>query len=218
MLAHYQTRPLDLRILLDGPNLRVYALRHERAVVGALIAAEEGALDEPGLEEAIFEGRRRPRGHLLPQTLSAHAGIATATRLRFLRVVRIAIHPALERRGLGRSMLRGLWRDARRDGFQLVGTSFGASPGLVRFWDRCGFRPVQIGTSRNAASGEHAVVMLRRVDRRGSAFVADAQRRLERRLPVLLAGPLRDLDPAVGAATCPCAAGSAASKRDRNRS
>jgi len=28
VLAHYQTRPMDLRHLLDGPNLRVYVLRH----------------------------------------------------------------------------------------------------------------------------------------------------------------------------------------------
>ncbi len=195
VLAHYQTRPMDLRMLLDGPNVRVYALQWHEHIVATLLAAEEGGFADPDLREAIFTGRRRPRGHLLPQTLSTHAGLAAAPALRYLRVIRIAVHPALARRGLGRRLLRRLARDGRAEGFDLLGASFGATPELVRFWDRCGFRPAQIGTSRNAASGEHALVVLRRLDARGRRFAAMAETRLEARLPVLLAGPLRTLDP-----------------------
>ena len=146
VLAHYQTRPLDLRMLLDGPNVRVYALRHGDLVAATLIAAEEGGMEDPELRRAIFTGDRRPRGHLLPQTLSAHGGLAEAPALRYLRVVRIAVHPALARRGLGRSMLRRLFREARRDGIDALGTSFGATPELIAFWSACGYRPAQIGT------------------------------------------------------------------------
>jgi tRNA(Met) cytidine acetyltransferase len=196
VLAHYQTRPMDLRMLLDGPNVRVYALRWRDHVVATLLAAEEGGFSDPALCEAIFMGRRRPRGHLLPQTLSTHAGLAEAPALRYLRVIRIAVHPALARRGLGRTLLRRLARDGRAEGFDLLGASFGATPELIRFWDRCGFRPAQMGTSRNAASGEHALVMLRRLGARGWRFAVVAEARLESRLPVLLAAPLRMLDPA----------------------
>lgn len=195
VLAHYQTRPMDLRMLLDGPNVRIYALRWRHHVVATLLAAEEGGFADPALCEAIFMGRRRPRGHLLPQTLSTHAGLAEAPALRYLRVIRIAVHPALARRGLGRRLLRRLARDGRAEGVDLLGASFGATPGLIRFWDRCGFRPVQMGTSRNAASGEHALVVLRRLNAHGRRFAAGAEARLESRLPVLLAGPLRTLDP-----------------------
>ncbi|EGV19037.1 tRNA(Met) cytidine acetyltransferase TmcA [Thiocapsa marina] len=200
VLAHYQTRPMDLRMLLDGPNVRIYALRWRSHVLAALIVAEEGGFADPVLREAIFMGRRRPRGHLLPQTLSTHAGLAEAPALRYLRVIRIAVHPALARRGLGRRLLRRLARDARAEGVDLLGASFGATPELIRFWDRCGFRPAQIGTSRNAASGEHALVVLRRLDARGQRFAAAAEARLESRLPVLLAGPLRTVDPVTVAA------------------
>lgn len=195
VLAHYQTRPMDLRMLLDGPNVRVYVLRRREHVVATLLAAEEGGFTDPDLREAIFTGRRRPRGHLLPQTLSTHAGLAEAPALRYLRVIRIAVHPALARRGLGRRLLRRLARDGRTEGIDLLGASFGATPELIRFWDRCGFRPAQMGTSRNAASGEHALVVLRRLGMRGRRFAAVAEARLESRLPVLLAGPLRTLDP-----------------------
>ena len=200
VLAHYQTRPLDLRMLLDGPNIRVYGLRHGERIAATLIAAEEGGMGDPSLRQAIFEGTRRPRGHLLPQTLSAHAGLGEAPALRYLRVVRIAVHPTLARQGLGRLCLRRLYREARRDGFDLVGTSFGATPELIGFWSACGYRPAQIGTSRNAASGEHALAMLRPASAAGWTLARGAERRLEARLGILLPGPLRRLDPRVAAA------------------
>lgn len=200
VLAHYQTRPLDLRVLLDGPNVRVYALRQGDQILATLLAAEEGGMASPGLREAIFMGRRRPRGHLLPQTLSAHGGLHEAPALSYLRVVRIAVRPGCTRQGLGARLLRRLALDGRREGFDSLGTSFGATPELMAFWGACGYRPAQLGTSRNAASGEHAVVMLRPLSAAGWRLSTRAARRLEWRLGVLLAGPLRGLDPLVAAA------------------
>ncbi|HYN76278.1 MAG TPA: GNAT family N-acetyltransferase, partial [Lamprocystis sp. (in: g-proteobacteria)] len=202
VLAHYQTRPLDLRLLLDAPGVRVLVLRDpaQGRVVATLIAVEEGGMTDPDLLRAVYDGRRRPRGHLLPQTLSAHGGLLEAPRLRYLRVIRIAVHPAFTREGCGRRLLRGLFRQARADGVDLLGSSFGATPDLIAFWSACGYLPAQIGTSRNAASGEHALVVLRRASRQGAAFAAAAGRRFEARLAVLLPGPLRRLDPTVAAA------------------
>ncbi|MBK1720459.1 tRNA(Met) cytidine acetyltransferase TmcA [Thiocystis violacea] len=200
VLAHYQTRPMDLRMLLDGPNVRILVLRHAGHVVATLLAAEEGGFEEAGLREAIYRGQRRPRGHLLPQTLSAHAGLIEAPAFHYLRVIRIAVHPAVVGRGLGGQLLTGLLRVAEADGLDLVGASFGATPELLGFWHRQGFVPVQIGASRNAASGEHAAVVLQPVSTQGEDFIRQASRRLESRLPVLLAGPLRALDPLVAVA------------------
>ncbi len=177
VLAHYQTRPMDLRMLLDGSNLRIYVLRYGGRIAATLLAAAEGDLDA-ALHDAIYLGQRRPRGHLLPQTLSAHAGLYDAPAWRYLRVVRIAVHPALSRRGLGRRLLRQLAHDARAEGIDLLGASFGATPALLHFWERCGYRAAQIGTSRNAASGEHAVVVLRRLNARSWQFAIAAAEHL----------------------------------------
>lgn len=200
VLAHYQTRPMDLRMLLDGTNVRILALRHQGHLVATLLAAEEGSIGDSELREAIYLGRRRPRGHLLPQTLSAHAGLFQATAHRYVRVIRIAVHPAARGRGLGRMLLTALGQDARADGFDLVGASFGATPELLAFWGACGHVPVQIGASRNAVSGEHAVVVLAASSRVGARFLDSAQQRLQSRLTILLAGPLRALDPALAVA------------------
>jgi tRNA(Met) cytidine acetyltransferase len=57
-----------------------------------------------------------------------------------------------------------------------------------------------MGTSRNAASGEHAIVMLKALSPAGWRLAIRAEARLEQRLGVLLAGPLRALDPGVAVA------------------
>ena len=196
VLAHYQTRPMDLRHLLDGPNVRVYALFHQGKVVATALVAIEGGF-EPDLSRDIFEGRRRPRGHLLPQTLCAHAGIQEATALRFARVIRIAVHPAAQGRGLGRHLLERVVAEACAEGLDLAGSSFGATKGLLDFWGHCGFRPVHMGTSRNAASGAHAAVVLHPLSPAGESLQELALERSGRRLPSLLAEPLRDLEPEI---------------------
>lgn len=199
VLAHYQTRPLDLRMLLDGPEMRVLVMRCAGRVVATLLVATEGDMHDPALRAAIFRGERRPRGHLLPQTLSAHAGLRDAPSLRYARVVRLVVHPALTRRGLARRLLVELERTARADGIDLLGASFGATVELLQIWQACGFAPAQMGTRRNAASGEQAVVVLRALSDAGAQLLRHAQQRLAFALPVWLVGPLRTLDPQLAA-------------------
>jgi tRNA(Met) cytidine acetyltransferase len=199
VLGHYQTRPSDLRQLLDAPDIGMHWLRAGAVVLAVAVTGREGKLPE-ALLEPIFAGHRRPHGHLLPQTLSAHAGLYDAPGLGCRRILRIAVHPAARRRGLGRRLVAAIAEQARAEGTDLLGTSFGATPALIAFWRSAGLVPVHIGSRRNAASGVHAAVMLKALTPAGSALVETGQRRLLPRLAVLLAGPLRGLEPAVVAA------------------
>ncbi|WP_462323003.1 GNAT family N-acetyltransferase, partial [Halochromatium sp.] len=196
LLGHYQTRPNDLRQLLDGPNLRVASLTVEGLVLATALVAREGRLGAT-LIPAIFEGRRRPRGHLLPQTLSAHAGLHAAPALGYARIVRIAVHPAARRRGLGRRLLGELAMQAHRDGLDLLGASFGVSTELLSFWHRCGLEALHLGTGRNAASGARAAVVLQALTPAGQDLIAQARQRLARDLPTLLSGPLQTVEPEI---------------------
>jgi tRNA(Met) cytidine acetyltransferase len=139
VLGHYQTRPSDLRQLLDAPDIAVHALRAGSTVLGVAVTGREGRLPAE-LHGPIFEGRRRPRGHLLPQTLSAHAGLRDAPALGYWRILRIAVHPAARRRGLGKALVQELAARARADGADLIGASFGATLGLLGFWRAAGCR------------------------------------------------------------------------------
>ena len=198
VLGHYQTRPSDLRLLLDGPDMALFALMLDKLPVATALVSVEGGLDAE-LADAVFAGRRRPRGHLLAQTLSAHAGLAEAPRLRYARIVRIAVHPAARRRGLGRSLIDGIASHHRRAGLDAIGASFGADVGLLRFWQHCGLAPVHLGTRRNAASGAHAAVVLEGLSDAGKVLARRASDRLAERLPLLLSGPFRRLGPGVAA-------------------
>ncbi len=198
VLAHYQTRPLDLRHLLDGPNIQVQVLRHRGQIAATALVAREGRFT-PDLARAIYEGRRRPRGHLLPQTLSAHAGLEEAPLLSWARILRIAVHPAAQGRGLGRLLMGKIQDQARTDDQDLVGVSFGATRNLLGFWAACGLAPVHLGTSRNAASGAQAAVVLGALSATGEALAHRARERFGRRLPVQLSGPCRGLEPDLAA-------------------
>lgn len=199
VLAHYRTSPNDLRNLLDGPNVRVYALRHAGHVVATALVAREGGLP-PGLAQGIYEGRRRAHGHLMPQSLAVHAGFAEAPLLRAERVIRIAVHPAAQGRGLGQLLIRHLLEQALQAGVDYLGASFGATVELLGFWQRCGLLPVRVGLSREASSGTHSVMVMLPLTPDGEALFEALQARLAEQLPLLLSEPLADLDPALTAA------------------
>lgn len=197
ILAHYRTSPLDLRQLLDGPNLSVFVLNAAGHVAGVALVVDEGGFPAD-LAHAVWAGRRRVRGHLLAQSLAQHAGIERAPRLCGRRIVRIAVHPAAQGRGLGRQLVAGVVEAAQ--GADYVGSSFGATPALLHFWARCGFRCVRIGMARDAASGLPSAMVMQGVSPAGEALLAEARRRFADALPHLLADPLRDLEPAVATA------------------
>lgn len=199
VLAHYRTSPLDLRHLLDGPGVTVHALRWRGHVAATALVAEEGGFDAD-LARAIYEGRRRPRGHLLAQSLAAHVGVEMGPCLHGARVLRIAVHPAVQGRGLGRRLLAEVTATASTAGLDYIGASFGATVPLLRFWQRDGFVPLHLGLGRDAASGERALLLLRPLSTAGMALADEARARFARLLPCLLADSLRELDPDLAAA------------------
>ena len=198
VVAHYRTRPNDLRNLLDGPGLSVYVIRHAGTVVATALLAMEGGFDK-SLNDEITAGRRRPRGHLIPQSLMAHLGLKSAGELHCARVMRIAVHPALQRRGVGRRLLQHIKNDAKNQGADLMGASFGATSSLLRFWRSENLWPVRVGFRRDHASGEYSVMMLSALNDAGEDIVAEARACLLSDLAQALSDPLSDLDAGVAA-------------------
>ncbi|WP_355661067.1 tRNA(Met) cytidine acetyltransferase TmcA [Halomonas salifodinae] len=192
--AHYRTQPSDLRQLLDGPGVHVTSLEAGDTPLGVTLCVEEGGFGAE-LAEQVARGERRPRGHLLAQSLAAHAGSRAALRARLRRVMRIAVHGECRRRGLGEALLTAELEQARHDGIDLLGASFGAEPGLLAFWRAAGFRTVRLGLTREASSGEHAVMVVRPASLAGEALAADLGRAFQALLPSLLAFELRALEP-----------------------
>ncbi|MFQ2269432.1 tRNA(Met) cytidine acetyltransferase TmcA [Aeromonas enteropelogenes] len=194
VLAHYQTTPSDLRALLESPSLDIHLLEEAQSLLGVALVAREGQI-EPELAEAIWAGRRRPRGHLLPQSLLAHAGCKTAGERSYARVMRIAIHPELHRHGLGSHLLGQLEVHYRQAGLDYLGSAFSASADLLPFWRKAGLVALRIGLQRDAASGSHAALLLKALKAEHEPELAQWRRRFVAQLPTLLAGELKVLDP-----------------------
>jgi tRNA(Met) cytidine acetyltransferase len=179
VVAHYRTTPSDLHRMLDAPNLAVHVLRHDGKIVAATLVAREGGLSAEFSDE-VRSGRIRLRAHALADALVAHLGHADAGPMTMVRSVRIAVHPALRRRGLARRLVAHVHRSYAPD---LFGTMFGAEAGLVAFRRRVGYELVRVSASRGASTGEPSTLMIRPVSARARALCTILREELARELP-----------------------------------
>ena len=191
--AHYQTRPSDLRQLLDNPDVHLWLARRGGLVAGVLLAITEGGFDAP-MAAKVLDGGRRPRGHLLAQSLAVHAGLDACLGQRVLRIQRIAVHPALRRRGIGGLLLDAVAQWGSANSADLLGCTFGIERSLLDFWQAAGFAAVRLGVRIDPASAAHSLFMLRGLGERGSTLTREAGQRFLAALPWTLGAGLRDLD------------------------
>ncbi|SDF14457.1 tRNA(Met) cytidine acetyltransferase [Halorubrum xinjiangense] len=156
--AHYRTEPNDLARLLDAPNLVARALVANGRVVAVALLAREGGLDAE-TRRGMYEGER-VRGNMVPDVLTSQLRDEAAAAPRGLRTVRIATHHALRDAEFGSRLLDEVHAEFG-EGVDYFSVGYGATPRLLRFWRRAGYRTVHLSTSRNDASGEYSAVMLR---------------------------------------------------------
>ena len=194
VLAHYQTTPSDLRNLLDGPNIRVWVLTYKAVVIATALVTEEGGFDAQ-LSAAIWKGERRLRGHLLPQTLAAHAGIEKAPAIKYQRIMRIAVQPQLQQQGLGQALLSAISDSAQRQKVDILGSSFGVTDDVLHFWQRGGYTPVRLGVSRDACSGTHSALVLKAFSLSGEIILDTARYKFLDHFPHQLLTMFNHLEP-----------------------
>ncbi|WP_200175600.1 tRNA(Met) cytidine acetyltransferase TmcA [Ectothiorhodospira shaposhnikovii] len=198
-LAHYRTRPSDLQRMLDDPALKVVGLVHRGRVAAVALLADEGELGA-GLCRSVWAGERRPQGHFLPVSLMLYGDMPpSGGLLRYRRVVRIAVHPAAQGRGLGTALLQGLVEEAREAGIDLIGAGFGGTAPLLRFWIGQGFCPVRVGVKPEVSSGGWAVTVLQALTAEGQGVLDPVHAGFGRTLPMLLSDPLRGMAPDLAA-------------------
>lgn len=192
--AHYRTSPGDLRQWMDDPAAVSWRLTCDGVLAGVLWATVEGGLDLE-LAEQVMMGKRRLRGHLLPQSLATHSGFAEAASQRLLRVVRVAVSADLRHRGLGQKLVAAARDHARGQGLDGIGTSFGGNAKLVSFWQQCGLEPVRLGLKREASSGEYPLQMLCGSSDQGKALTNQLRSRLAEHWLTLVPLNWPDLEP-----------------------
>jgi len=193
VLAHYRTRPSDLQMMLNREDVSVYVMRKEGHIVASAWLVNEGELDDE-LSAEVYAGNRRLKGHLLPQSLLAHAGITMAGKLNYQRIIRIAVHPAIQGRGFGQRLLADIKKHLNHNHCDVIGASFAASTDLLEFWHKADYAPARLGIHQDDVSASHAVMMLNACSDKGEQLLKQTQQRLQQQWPFLLATVFKQLD------------------------
>jgi len=179
-LAHYRTSPLDLRRLLDGENQCFYFAEYQQNLLGAIWVLEEGNMADDELIIQIQQGKRRPKGNLVPQALCFYENLPQACKLRSLRISRIAVQPNWQKQGIGQNLMK-LMENSEVD---FLSVSFGYTDELVKFWQKCGFVLVHLGEHQEASSGCYSAIALKGLSKEGLALVDTAHKQFQRNLPL----------------------------------
>lgn len=170
--AHYQTRPSDLRQLLDAPNISIHILEQGNEVIAVALLSREGGFDTK-MTRLVFEGKRRPQGHLLPQTLTWHSKIPHAAALICERVMRIAVLDDYQGQGLGKLLVSHLISYSKQQRVDYIGVSYASTPELISFWEQLGFQLMRKGFKRDRASGTYAAVQVLKLSKRAFSLLLE---------------------------------------------
>lgn len=183
--AHYQTSPSDLRLILDHPKIKIlisHPLNHDNQqtnsvshaieeIVGVCLLIEEGGFKSAQLAEDIISGKRRPRGQLFPQALCASTAHPEFLEQSCFRVMRIAVHPSLQHKGIGSSMLKSVAEFASTNHIDSVTSSYGLTPELLSFWHKNNFSIVKLGLKVDGASGLQSIMMMDAISARAGSLL-----------------------------------------------
>lgn len=188
VLAHYRNNPNDFGIICDAPNQEIRYMESDGKVVCSVQLAREGGLTGDIAEEMYYG--RFPPGNVIPDIFIKHYRDLRFPALRGYRIVRIATHPKHWGRGIGSAMLREICRED----VDWVGSVFGATPSLLRFWTRNGFAPVHVSPSRNETTGEYSVAVIKPLTKDARKIVREARKRFAERFIVSLMEIHRDME------------------------
>ncbi|MGC8633004.1 MAG: GNAT family N-acetyltransferase [Thermoprotei archaeon] len=208
--AHYRNEPNDLAALVDLLDHRLYGLKLSGQPAGFVQLSPEGPLSKA--EVAIVLAGGELSGNMVPDKLVSRAGMARLADLRGIRVVRIAVHPDLQGRGLGSRMLADVETMAAREGYGWVGASFSLDRPTLSFWLKNDYVPLYISWKRVSSGGSQSVIVLKPLSRE---VLEDIKTSSERILGQWAAGSssiYRELEPGLLAA-CSLSLGSYASPK-----
>ena len=191
--AHYQTKPSDLKLLLDNPQVELFVSFVDQHVVAVALCIKEGVSDLDLIKQ-IKSGKRRVRNQFTPQTLSQQCIVDNAFDYRYLRIVRVAVPPQLQSMGLGSNLLSYVENYARQANIDMLSTSFATNHAVTKFWIDTGFNAVRLGFTKDASSGEHSLLMLKGLTALSTQFSANCQQEFYHQFPIWLADEFKHLD------------------------
>jgi ribosomal-protein-alanine N-acetyltransferase len=143
-------QPVDPRPLLPGDLDRVAAIERATFSDPWPRTAFEELLREPHVRAFAVDGDDRQLAGYALCTIAADEG----------EILNLAVHPAEQRRGLGRALLQAMLETLRREGAAAVYLEVRQSnAAAIRLYGAAGFRSVSVRRSYYSHPVEHAVTM-----------------------------------------------------------
>lgn len=212
--AHYQTSPNDLQLLLDNDNVTLVTLSYQQQIVGVALLLKEGLTssdtciedkincedknqtqNKSNIVKLLQTNKRRLKDQFIPQSLLTHCGEENSFDYSYLRVMRIAIVPELQGKGLGTVFLSHIEEYAQQNAIDFVGSSFGMNKELLCFWQQQGYTMARVGFTKDKASGEHSALLLKAVNQKYTEFIKKIERNFYQSFDYLLSEQYKELNP-----------------------
>ncbi len=194
--AHYRNRPSDAALLADAPHHEAWYVKTKtNKIVNALQVAYEGEFNN-GMIEEIKRGKD-PQGHIIPTLMVKYHRSYIFPFKKGLRVIRIATHPAVMNKGIGSFALKKITEHAKEKGLSWIGSVFGASAELMKFWMKNKFEPVHVTLVKNPISGEYSVCLIKPLTDEMKEIIQVSSVDFKKRFMGWLAGILYDMNPDV---------------------
>ena len=226
--SHYKNSPNDLTLMADAPNHQIFALMNEKILKQGIISdiyafvqvALEGSINEAEYS-ASTNGFGRRDGDLIPWNISRSFNRPEFAKMTGARVVRIAVHPSMQKMHYGSEAIKQLQEFYLGDKSErkpleeadqnsvlwdtalfapchcdYMGVSFGLTKSLLKFWKNNKFVPLHISPETNEITGEHSIILVQANDEPEwlSEFQRIFKRMTYRQLP---REPLKDLSPGI---------------------
>ncbi|KAL0265963.1 UNVERIFIED_CONTAM: hypothetical protein PYX00_011680 [Menopon gallinae] len=213
--SHYRSTPDDLMAVVDCPRMLLVALcagsgDGDVAALCAMQVAIEGPVGKA-------DGRN---GNQMTWALHDFHNAECFLRRTCARVVRIAVHPALRRRGIGSQCINALrrafserghghrrrWRVPSSFGVfaplescdipavDYVGVGFALEHGTLMFWLKNGYRPLYVRGGKSAQTGEHTLIVAKTVAPCSERYIAKYEAEFRRRFAASLRHSHAQLD------------------------
>ncbi len=170
-LAHYRNTPNDLQQMLERDDVVIAFLE----VGGNIVSVAEVFLEDTVLRDVLT----RSYGEEL-------AGY------RYARIVRIATHPQLQRKGFGSKLLSNVERFAVQKGVGLIGASFSNTEAL-NFWIKNDYALIYVSPRFNKVTGEKNMVVVKPLKKDAAEKLANIVADFRAKFIILLSSVYRDM-------------------------
>jgi len=152
--AHYRNSPDDLMLLGDLYFQKIFSLDD----LGISQIVYEGGLSDEEVR-SLMQGESN-LGNLIPHRIIKYERVSEFGKLRGWRVIRIAVLPEYQSKGLGSKLLSEIKKEAEKENLDWLGSSFVLDYKVLNFWSKNGFSPAYLASRKNEGLNGYSVIVL----------------------------------------------------------